>query len=244
MDKLRLILFSFILLVLIGATFVVFYLFGGRVAKAPDNEKKYFSYESEMIMSNQEIEEKSQPKYQTIRAIETDDHVKGNPEAKVQVIVYEDFECVFCAGFHETLKEVQAEFSDDVVIAFRHNPLPSHTNAMSAAIASECASEQGKFWEMFDLLFENNNLSESQYLEDAKNLDLDSVEFSKCIYEERYKEKILTQMLEGKSFGAYGTPTIFVNDIIMPGAYPMDDFVGSDGRTYEGLRSVIKKQLE
>ena len=80
--------------------------------------------------------------------------VKGKSDAPITIVEFSDFECPFCKRVNPTLAQVQKEYGDKVRIAFRHHPLPFHKNAMSAAKASLAANEQGKFWEMHDLLFE------------------------------------------------------------------------------------------
>ena len=144
-----------------------------------------------------------------VRSIDETDYIKGNIDAPVQVIVYNDFDCPFCADFSVTIKEVLEYFKDDVVIAYRDYPMRTHTNALGAALASECAAEQGKFWEMRDKLFAANksgSLGVEQYKKDAGELNLNLVQFNECLDTEEYKDKIQTQWLEGKSFGITGTP--------------------------------------
>lgn len=80
------------------------------------------------------------------------DHVRGDPAASVLIIEYSDFECPFCRQFHQTLKTVQSEVPLRWV--YRHFPLDSHPDAARLAEASECASEQGRFWEFADAVFE------------------------------------------------------------------------------------------
>ncbi len=181
-----------------------------------------------------------------VRPIEANDHIWGDVNAPVQLIIYDDFECPFCADFYDTIKEIKEYFNEKVVIAFRHFPLISHPNALDAAMASECAAEQGKFWEMYDELFINNkdgDMSKEQFKQNAIELDLDQAKFNQCLETEKYKNKIQSQILEGRNFGVTGTPGSFLNRMPLPGAYPFEDFVGSDGREREGLKKIIEKQL-
>ncbi len=184
---------------------------------------------------------------QRVKVINENDHILGSLGAPVQFIVYSDFECPFCAQFSQTVKKVREEFGENVVIAFRHFPITrSHYNAMDAAIASECAAEQGKFWEMHDKIFEDNMTRKMNVLEfkkDAEEIGLDLVQFNQCLDTEKYKSKVEAQMLEGRNVQVTGTPNIFINGQIFPGAYPLDDFVDSQGYEREGLRNIIEKQL-
>src|SRR3989338_6117231 len=91
----------------------------------------------------------------TVDAVNTEDWIKGNRDAKVVLIEYSDFQCPACAFYHPLLKKFSDEFGDKLAIAYRYFPLPSHQNAKSAAYAAEAAGRQEKFWEMHDLIFDN-----------------------------------------------------------------------------------------
>ncbi|MFH1233677.1 MAG: thioredoxin domain-containing protein [Patescibacteria group bacterium] len=182
-----------------------------------------------------------------IRSIDETDHLWGEKNASVQLIVYGDFEDHFCAEFYDTLKQIKTEFGNIVVVAYRHYPLDLHLDALSASEASECAAEQGKFWEMYDKLFANNKaglMNLDQFKINAKELNLDQAKFAKCLESGQYKTKVLEQMLEGKNAGVSGTPTIFVNNKIYPGAYPFADFTASDGKLEKGMKSIIGELLK
>ena len=196
--------------------------------------------------TNQQIPDN---KYQVkaVRPIDQTDHLWGPADAPVQLILYDDFECPYCFDFYQTVKEIKEEFGDQVVVAFRHYPLSIHPNALIAAEAAECAAEQDKFWPMYDQLFADNlakRMNREQFKKDATNLDLDQVKFNQCLEREKYKDKVMAQMLAGKGFGVTGTPTIFVNAEIYPGAYPFLDFTAPDGRAEEGMKSIIERQLK
>lgn len=179
--------------------------------------------------------------------IDSADHTLGRLEAPVQMIVYSDFECPFCAQFAATMKKVEENFKDKVVIAFRHYPLAGHPQARKAAEASECASEQGKFWQMHDKLFADNlagRLGIEQYKQDAADLGLDAVNFSQCLDSGKFKDKVAEVMAKGNQAGVTGTPTSFINGNIYPGAYPFEDFTGPDGRPEKGMKSIINELLK
>jgi protein-disulfide isomerase len=181
------------------------------------------------------------------KPVTKEDNIVGKQTAKVQMIIYSDFECPFCLKFFDTLKQVRSTYKDQVSIAFRHFPLLTHANALPAALASECAGEQGKFWEMHDMLFagnKNNKLNPEQYKLDARNLKLDIVKFSQCYDTQKYKSKVQEDMLGGRNSGVTGTPTIFINNEIYPGAVPFEDFTESDGTKAEGMKSIIERLLK
>src|SRR3989338_11114828 len=88
---------------------------------------------------------------------QTGDNVKGSVNAKVTIIEHSDFQCPFCGRAAPTVKQVLAAYPNDVKLVYRHFPLPSHSQAQKAAEASECAAQQGNFWEYHDKLFENQD---------------------------------------------------------------------------------------
>jgi len=182
-----------------------------------------------------------------VKSINAADHLKGRLNAPIQVIVYSDFQCPFCVEFAETMKKVEQEFKDKVAIVFRHYPLSGHPEAEEAAEASECAAEQGKFWEMHDKLFADNaagRLSTEQFKRDAVDLGLSQEQFNQCLVSGKYADKVSAQKAEGDQAGVTGTPTSFVNGNIYPGAYPFEDFIASDGRQEKGMKNIISELLK
>lgn len=184
---------------------------------------------------------------QTVSPIDAADHFFGRFEAPVQMIVYSDFQCPFCADFAQTMKQVEKEFSDKVAVVFRHYPLAGHRQAKKAAQASECAAEQGQFWQMHDKLFADNaakRMSVEQFKKNAADLGLDQNKFNQCLDSERFEAKVAEQMAEGQKAGVTGTPTIFLNGNIYPGAYPFEDFTGSGGSQEKGMKSLINEFIK
>ncbi|KKR21094.1 MAG: Periplasmic thiol:disulfide interchange protein DsbA [Parcubacteria group bacterium GW2011_GWE2_39_37] len=168
----------------------------------------------------------------------------GSTSAQVKIIVYSDFACSFCVQFKESLGRIKNDFGEQVAIAFRHFPL--NDVSLDAANASECAAEQGKFWEMHDLLFEDNKsgrLSKEQSKLDAISLGLDQEKFNQCLDGQKYNEKIVAAQEEAKSFNVNGTPTTFVNGEIVIGATPYEDVTAEDGQKIEGLKNIISRHL-
>lgn len=197
-------------------------------------------------VKKQAVEQAKGSASRPVRPIDKTDHVLGDINAPVQLIIYDDFECPFCADFYDTVKQIQEYFKEKVVIAFRHYPLSFHPLAMPAALASECAAEQDKFWEMYDLLFtanKQNNLNAAYFKTAAKDLKLDLAKFNQCFETEKYKDKIWEQFIEGKNFGVNGTPGNFINKEPAPGAVPFEDFTDSQDRQREGMKSIIERHL-
>jgi len=160
--------------------------------------------------------------------VTSEDNVYGPSDAKVTLIEYSDFECPYCARFGETMSQIIDEYGDDVRVVFRHFPLSFHANAKGAAIASECAAEQDKFWEMHDKIFEANltkTMSLDTWNQVAADLGMDTGDFEDCLESDRYDEKIASQMEGGARAGVKGTPATFVNGKMVSGALPYESFV-------------------
>ncbi len=181
-----------------------------------------------------------------VRSIDRNDHLWGPLDAPVALIIYDDFECPFCAQFYETVNQAKAEFGNSLVVAVRNFPLMSHEQAIPAALAAECAAEKGKYWEMYHELFDDNKsgtLSPESIRANAEKIGLETVAFEQCLTNETYKAKILAEKEEVKSLGVIGTPASFINNEYTPGALPYDDFTYPDGSAALGLRSLIQRKL-
>lgn len=148
-----------------------------------------------------------------------DDHVKWNPDAKVTVIEYGDFQCPACGSFYPVLKELEKTYKDKVRFVFRHFPLRNiHPNAQAGALAAEAAGNQGKFWQMHDKLFETQEswgkitTNQQKLFEGyAKELGLDIAKFRKDYADSKTAARINRDLASGKSFGATGTPTFILD---------------------------------
>lgn len=141
-----------------------------------------------------------------------------NPDAKVTVVEYSDFECPYCARGALTMKKIKVDYGDKVNLVFKHFPVHGQS-AVLAAAASECARDQGKFWEYHYLLFENQyKFSKSQLKGYASEQGLDTEKFESCLDSGEKNPVVLTDMGEGQSNGVGGTPTFFVNDKKIVGA--------------------------
>lgn len=147
----------------------------------------------------------------------------GAPSAEpIEVVLYSDFQCPFCAQFHQPIRQLQQGVDGlPVKVTFKNFPLGIHPNAQIAHQAAMAAAEQGKFWEMHDLLFGNQSAVRRDDLEAyARMLGLDIDQFRKDMDSERTKQQIQADVAEGEKLGVNGTPTFFIN-----------------GRSYSGTRS-------
>jgi protein-disulfide isomerase len=118
------------------------------------------------------------------------------------------------------------DYKGKVKLVFRHFPLTSiHPNAQKAAEASECANDQGKFWEMHDKMFaDQNNLGVDNLKTMAKSLGLSTSKFNDCLDSGKYTQKVTASENEGAQYGVQGTPATFVNGTLVSGALPYDSF--------------------
>lgn len=141
------------------------------------------------------------------------DHVLGPPHAPVTVVEYGDLECPNCKQAVTPVKLLLKHFENSVRFAYRHFPLEGvHPHAELAAEAAECAGEQGKFWEMHDLLFDNQNHLKLQHLRDyAGRLQLDMARFAAELTDHVYLQRVREHIQSGRDSGVRSTPAFFVN---------------------------------
>lgn len=152
------------------------------------------------------------------------DHIRGSKNAPVMLVVYSDFQCPYCGRHNSTMQNIIKKYGNKVAWVHRHFPLSFHENALPAAMASECASEQGKFWEFADKLFANQqNLNDGQYGIFAADLGLDANKFSSCYTSNKYRDRVNTDMQNGQGNGVEGTPATFVNGSLVSGAVPQSE---------------------
>jgi protein-disulfide isomerase len=179
--------------------------------------------ESEIIKILQENEAKKITRY---RVEVGDSPSRGPQDAKVTIIEFDDFQCPFCNKVQPTIIKVLEKYPNDVRLVFKQHPLPFHKDAQLAAEASLAAGEQGKFWEMHDMLFENQKkLKEDNLLEYAQELGLDTEQFKASLADHKYKPQVDREAQQAVQIGATGTPAFFINGIYLSGAKPLDSFV-------------------
>lgn len=140
-------------------------------------------------------------------------------KAKVVIVEFGDFECSYCAQTHEIIKTIRAQYGNDVAFVFKNFPLSSiHSQALKAAEAAHCAEDQGKYWEMHNLLFTDQQHLEISDLKDkAQKLGLDTNKFNQCLESGKHEKSILDNMQEAEKLMLNGnpliagTPTLIVN---------------------------------
>ncbi|MDP3964316.1 MAG: DsbA family protein [bacterium] len=159
------------------------------------------------------------PSTENIMVVNGDDHVIGVSDSAVTIVEYADLQCPYCATFHDTMKQVVEEYSDDVRWVFRHFPVDTiHPLALKAAEASECANDQDKFWEYVDMVYENQpDLTETYLTTIAQNIELDIDTFDECLSSEKYKTVVEDAFLAGGELGISGTPSFYINGVFHGG---------------------------
>jgi protein-disulfide isomerase len=156
--------------------------------------------------------------------INSGDNIKGRENAPITLVEYGDFECPYCKLAYPIVKEIQKIEGDNLKFVFRNFPLSEiHSHAVHAACAAEAAAKQGKFWEMHDLLFENQEALEDQDLITyAKNLNLNIQQLKKDMTSEGIIKKVKSDFMGGVRSGVNGTPTFFINGIRFNGPCKLD----------------------
>lgn len=141
------------------------------------------------------------------------DHMQGDKNAPIELVEFGDYQCPHCGRAYPIIKAIQQKLGSKLKFVFRNFPLAeAHPNATNAAIATEAAAEQGKFWEMHDLLFEHqNNLRDSMLLKYAGQIGLDIARFESDFDRQDIQDKVADDFESGVRSGVNGTPTFFVN---------------------------------
>lgn len=137
----------------------------------------------------------------------------GKSDAAIVVQEFSDFQCPYCKSASPVVKDLATKYGDSVRFEYHHYPLVrTHANAMNASLASECANDQGEFWEMHDKIFENQDrLTKSNLTSFAKELGLNEGDFNACLYTRAYVDVVNADIEKGEGQGVAGTPAFFVN---------------------------------
>lgn len=159
--------------------------------------------------------------------------IKGAADAPIAIVVFDDFQCPYCARLAPVLKRVQENNPQTVKLVFKQFPLNMHQFAKPAALAAAAADKQGKFWEMHDLLFANyNKLNEQLIAGFATQLELDLDKFNQDRKGPELQALLQKDLQQGQQLGVRGTPAVFVN-----GRIPQD-------RSDAGFQQLIEAELQ
>lgn len=170
-----------------------------------------------------------------------DDPVRGDANAPITILEFSDFQCPFCARFHtQTLPSLLEIYIDTgkVNFVYRDFPIQSiHPNALPAAVAAECADEQGKFWQYHDMLFENqeswsglgNTQAVTMFKQYASELELVQETFDNCLESGKYLDEVRKDLDDGRAYDVTGTPGFFIGNekigfVKLNGAQPLEAF--------------------
>jgi len=162
-------------------------------------------------------------------------HVRGDANAKISLVEYGDYQCPTCGQYHPILQELLSRYPGKIKLEFHHFPLVQmHSNAMTAALAAEAAGEQGKFWEMHDLLFEYQRLwgdlrnpnpnPEAVFLQFALQIGLDSNKFMQSIRSPETRDRVLADVRQGNPI-VHGTPTFVLDGKVLSDLPNLEWFV-------------------
>jgi len=159
---------------------------------------------------------------------------KGPATAPVTIVEFSDFECPYCGGLYPTLKQIEGNYKDKIRIVYRQFPLNAiHPRAQKAAEASLCANEQGKFWQLHDAMFtDQQKLTVDDLKAKAAALSLDMAAFGSCLDSGKHAEAIRESIVEGSKAGVDGTPALFINGRYLGGNQP-----------YAEIEKVIEDEL-
>jgi protein-disulfide isomerase len=152
----------------------------------------------------------------------------------VTIAEFSDFECPFCSGLLPTLKALEATYKDKIRIVYRQFPLNNiHPNAQKAAEASLCANEQGKFWEMHDAMFaDQQRLAVDDLKSKAAALSMNAETFATCLDSGKHAAAVRDSIVEGAKAGVDGTPALFINGRFLAGNQP-----------YAEIEKIIEDEL-
>ncbi len=171
---------------------------------------------------------------------------RGDDAARVAIVEYADFECPYCGQYeHDIYPQISKDYvqAGKVKYFFRDLPSPMHPHAVGAARAARCAGEQGKYWEMHDILFAKPNaLRDVDMPDHAQELGLDTAKFSECLSSDRYSDELKQSATEAQKMGIAGTPTFFIGKVGSNGEVSnLKAILGA--RPYETFKSAIDAAL-
>ncbi|TMA25275.1 MAG: thioredoxin [Deltaproteobacteria bacterium] len=166
--------------------------------------------------------------------VEAKGPARGPGSAKVTIVEFSDFQCPYCSREAPVIERLMKEYDGKVRLVFRNYPLDIHPLAAKAAEAGACAADQGKFWEMHDKMFsDQQKLAVEDLKNHAKSLGLDPVKFNKCLDGGEKKPLIDEDQKAGNEAGVNGTPAFFVNGIFINGAVP-----------YDQIKQAVERELK
>jgi protein-disulfide isomerase len=171
----------------------------------------------------------------TLPVSEDRDHIQGPAEAAVTLVEYGDYECPYCGAAYPIIKDVQERMGERLRFVFRNFPITtSHPHAELAAEAAEAAAAQDRFWEMHDLLYENQQrLGEEDLRAYADQLGLEVEPFDQELAEHVHAERVHEDFMSGVRSGVNGTPTFYINGLRHDDPYDLETLLAALERAAE-----------
>jgi protein-disulfide isomerase len=165
----------------------------------------------------------------TMPVAEDRDHIHGPLNAAVTLVEYGDYECPYCGAAYPIIKEVQARMGERLRFVFRNFPITTaHPHAEQAAETAEAAAAEGRFWEMHDLLYENQSrLEEADLRGYAERLGLDVESFRRELAEHVHAERVREDFMSGVRSGVNGTPTFYINGVRHDDDYDLETMIAA-----------------
>jgi protein-disulfide isomerase len=158
-------------------------------------------------------------------AVADHDPFRGPADAPITIIEFSEYQCPFCARVTPTLKQIEEKYGSKVRIVFKDFPLPNHAQAPKAAEAAHCAGEQGKYWQLHDRLFANQQqLQVPELKAHAGAVGLDQAAFDQCLDSGKHAASVQADIDLGAGMGVQSTPTIYINGRVVTGAQPLGVF--------------------
>ena len=154
-----------------------------------------------------------------------DDPAQGNPNAPIKLIEFSEFQCPFCKRARPVLDKVLSTYQGKIYYVFRDFPLSFHKDAKNAAMAANCAHDQGKYWDFSkELWAQQQQLGDTTYTNAAKKIGLNLSQFNQCYTSRKYEKEINKDQNDGMEVGVSGTPAYFINGKFLSGAQPFESF--------------------
>ena len=170
-------------------------------------------------------------------AVSSKDHIQGDNNAQLELVEYGDYQCSYCGQAYPIIKAIQQTLGNNLKLVFRNFPLSEvHPNAENAAMAAEAAAMENKFWQMHDMLYENQaQLDPQDLISYAKKVGLDAAKFEKDSESNAVSEKVESDFESGVRSGVNGTPSFFINGEKYDGNWQ------EEGEFTQYLQSLLNK---
>lgn len=170
------------------------------------------------------------PKVDPKILIADDSYKMGSPSATVTLVEFGDFQCPACGAYHTVVKQLMEKYKESVTLVFRNFPLPMHPNAVPSARAVEAAGKQGKFWEMYDKVYEtqsewsNEKNTAEIFMKYAKEFGLNTEQFAKDMASSEIQKRIDRDISDANVLGINATPTFYLNYEKIQNPASLEDF--------------------